>query len=96
MQLNVIMMGFYHLLNIMQAFTPLKLYSTSNCHLCEEAIELIQQAGYSNKIEIIEIVDDDLLLSLYGIRIPVLQRKDNLAELAWPFTINDMNHFISA
>ena len=74
----------------------LKLYTTSNCHLCEQAIELIQQLDSPKKLELIEIIDDVSLLSLYGTRIPVLQRADNLTELDWPFSLNEIVDFIKA
>jgi len=43
-----------------------------------------------------EISDDDVLTEKYGIRIPVIARIDNQAELNWPFTENDIAIFIQA
>jgi len=42
------------------------------------------------KVTLVEIADDDDLLTLYGTRIPVLQRVDTQAELNWPFTSHDI------
>lgn len=72
----------------------LTLFSTSHCHLCEQAVELIMQLNLVEQLTIVEITDDDDLLSLYGERIPVLQRSDNLSELNWPFTMDDLATFI--
>ena len=44
---------------------------------------------------IIEIVDDTELYSTYGMRIPVLKRMDNGAELNWPFDIASVSEFVA-
>jgi hypothetical protein len=89
-------MGFYHLPNKMLTLISLKLYTTSNCHLCEQALEIIRQLDHFQSLELVEIADDDLLLTKYATRIPVLQRTDNLLELDWPFQLSDVDRFISA
>lgn len=61
----------------------LVLYGTSCCHLCEQAEAILHEAGLA--AEHIDIAEDDELLERYGIRIPVLRRADNGAELGWPF-----------
>lgn len=70
------------------------LYTTSNCHLCESAHELILL--FKNKIDLrlVEIADDDSLMMKYGTRIPVLLRLDTLSELNWPFTYDNIDNFI--
>lgn len=75
---------------------PIKLYTTSNCHLCEQAIEMLRQATLTKQLIHVEIVDDALLLAVYGTRIPVLQRTDTASELDWPFSIDDIIQFVSA
>jgi Glutaredoxin-like domain (DUF836) len=60
-----------------------KLFSTGFCHLCEEAEEILHQAGIT-AIKI-DIIDDEKLFERYSWRIPVLMRVDNNAELDWPF-----------
>jgi len=45
--------------------------------------------------EVAEIADDVNLLNLYEVKIPVLKRLDNGAELNWPFNIEDISQFIS-
>lgn len=70
----------------------IQLYTTSACHLCELAEALLQDANLT--AESIEIADDDALVAHYGIRIPVLKRLDTQAELNWPFTGQDILHFM--
>ena len=72
----------------------LNLYSTSLCHLCELAHTIVLKARTNSTINIIEIAYDNKLLSDYGLRIPVLQRQDTLAELDWPFTAADIHQLL--
>jgi len=78
--------------------TPIKisLYTTSHCHLCEQAEALL--LNFQNQINYlkIEISDNNLLMDAYGMKIPVLKRLDNDIELAWPFTNNDIEKFLLA
>lgn len=64
------------------------LYGTEGCHLCEDAQAVLADIGLAWRD--IDIADDDLLLARYDIRIPVLTRQDNGAELDWPFTREDV------
>lgn len=63
--------------------TMVELYGSEYCHLCEEA-EIILQALRIPAVYV-DIADDDELMEKYGVRIPVLRRADNGAELGWPF-----------
>jgi hypothetical protein len=78
--------------------TQLVLYTTSHCHLCEQALELliILKEQYAINWITKEISDDDDLIEKYGIRIPVIQRIDNQSELNWPFSENDIVMLIKA
>ena len=74
----------------------LTLYSTLGCHLCEEALDIIQPLieSVSNSgfvIDEVDIADSDKLVELYGIRIPVVKRSDTQDEIGWPF---DRKQFI--
>lgn len=71
------------------------LYSTSHCHLCELAQSLLMQQSACVAVELIDIADDDDLLAIYGLRIPVLQRQDTKAELNWPFKVEDISSFLT-
>ncbi len=61
----------------------LRLYGTEHCHLCDEAEAILRKAGI--EANYIEIAGDDVLVTKYGMRIPVLHRMDTDAELGWPF-----------
>lgn len=78
--------------------TQLVLYTTSHCHLCEQALVLLIRLKEQYAINWItkEISDDDDLIEEYGIRIPVIQRIDNQSELNWPFSENDIVMLIKA
>lgn len=67
------------------------LYFTDGCHLCDDAVELLQQANIPfNKIDIIH---EQKLVDLYGYLIPVLQ--DNHGNtLNWPFNAQQLHDFI--
>jgi predicted DCC family thiol-disulfide oxidoreductase YuxK len=70
----------------------LNLYSTSHCHLCEQAEALLISLSAQHDIQWlnIEIADDAALLERYEIKIPVLKNVDTNVELAWPFTLQDI------
>lgn len=72
----------------------LQLYGTEFCHLCDEAEALLRGLGIA--AEYIDIADDDELIERYGVRIPVLRRCDNGAELGWPFDGGAVLRFIDA
>ena len=80
----------------MNTLLPLKLYTTSHCHLCELALALVLHFCGTEQLLLIEITEDDDLLKRYGTRIPVLQRMDTLNELNWPFNKDDIQHFLNA
>ncbi|WDE14120.1 glutaredoxin family protein [Thalassomonas haliotis] len=61
------------------------LYSSEGCHLCEQALELCYQQLDPARIKIVDIVDDDDLVALYGVHIPVLERLTDGQKLFWPF-----------
>jgi len=71
----------------------LLLYSTSHCHLCEQAKVLLAQTGVYAKH--VDIVEDDALLEIYGTRIPVVKRLDNGEELGWPFDVALLLRFLA-
>jgi len=66
------------------------LYSSEGCHLCEEALALYVKLMPLNTVNIIDIVEDDKLVELYGISIPVLEHIATDKKLFWPFTKNDI------
>ena len=68
------------------------LFSTSACHLCEEAEAILLQAEITFLKS--EILDEGKLFDEYGFRIPVLKRSDNGEELDWPFDAASVNQFL--
>lgn len=73
------------------------LYSTSACHLCELAEDILwplmeQQGRFMQKVD---IASDDALLETYGVRIPVLCHPDSGVELGWPFDRSQAQSFVA-
>jgi len=77
---------------------PVKLilYSTSHCHLCEQAETLLKICEINNNLswESVEISENMKLLELYATKIPVIKRIDNNEEIAWPFTVSEISNLI--
>ena len=73
------------------------IYSGPNCHLCDEAMTLLQQLEFENPvmIEMVDIIESDDLVNTYGERIPVLKRLRDGVELGWPFTIEELPAFFA-
>ena len=78
---------------------PVKLilYSTSHCHLCEQAESLLKIFEIDNNLlwETVEISENMKLLELYATKIPVLRRMDKNIEIAWPFTASEIANLIN-
>jgi hypothetical protein len=75
---------------------PLTLYSTSACHLCEDAAGLLGRLPEGRvSYREIEISEDEQLLGRYGLSIPVVKREDTGNELCWPFDERQLLHFLS-
>jgi thiol-disulfide isomerase/thioredoxin len=76
----------------------LAFYTTEGCHLCEEAEVLLQhllaQHPERFQIEIIDIVESEELIQLYGTRIPVLSQIEVKKELGWPFDYAQLLAFL--
>jgi hypothetical protein len=75
---------------LMQA--KIMLYGTAGCHLCDDAEAILRQLNVAAVHA--DIAEDDGLLEKYGVRIPVLRRMDNDAELGWPFDAADVTRFL--
>ena len=75
----------------------IELYTTSACHLCELAEQLVEASPRWAVIQLekVEISDSDELMERYGIRIPVLRRDDG-AELGWPFGGEELEQFLAS
>lgn len=75
--------------------SDLILYGTDGCHLCELAEALLAPLLGSHSCELIDIVDSDALMERYGVRIPVLVRAADGAELGWPFAEGELREFLA-
>ena len=71
----------------------LLLYGTRFCHLCEQAEAVLHAAGVT--AEYIDIAEDETLFERYGMRIPVVRRTDNGAELDWPFDASALERLMA-
>ncbi len=71
----------------------LNFYGTRYCHLCDEAEAILHGMGIETTY--VDIAGEDALLENYGTRIPVLQRRDNGAELGWPFDAAAVARFLA-
>lgn len=72
----------------------LTLYTTLGCHLCEQALALLDpwlQEGL--QLALVDIAEDDLLMARYGVRIPVVASPCG-AEIGWPFNEENLASWI--
>lgn len=75
----------------------LMLYSTSACHLCEQARVLVEPLlGHAVELEIVDISDSDELFQRYGLSIPVLREEPSGFELGWPFDAAQVQRWLSS
>ena len=74
------------------------LYSSEGCHLCELALAICQLLIPDEQLQVIDIVEDDKLVELYGVHIPVLEcvieNEENI-QLFWPFTAEQVSQLIN-
>jgi hypothetical protein len=68
----------------MTAVQPLILYTRVDCHLCEQAAAMLQQAGLAWRD--VDIDEDRRLADRYGLRVPVLKHPASGRELDYPFS----------
>lgn len=59
------------------------LLSTDGCHLCEVAKSLLEQSNM--EFEVVDIIEEQQLIDLYGDKIPVLMAEGAEQALFWPF-----------
>ncbi len=77
----------------------IELMTTSGCHLCEQALALLQQLqrdGLDIDIVEVEISLSETLTDEYGIRIPVLRRSGVSEELGWPFDYDQARRYVTS
>ncbi|MFQ3211844.1 MAG: hypothetical protein ACI9AH_001285 [Oceanospirillaceae bacterium] len=73
----------------------LQLLGTSGCHLCDLAEALLVHCLDLSQVEVelIDIADNDELIELYGVKIPVLCCPESQKVLCWPFDELAVNSF---
>lgn len=69
------------------------LYQRDDCHLCDQAIDLLARARVPEP-ESVFIDDDPVLEARYGHRVPVLRDDPTGAELDWPFDADGVAAFL--
>jgi predicted DCC family thiol-disulfide oxidoreductase YuxK len=76
--------------------TKLILYTTSHCHLCEQAEAMLVSLEKDYEISwlAVEISEDDTLTDKYGLTIPVIRHTASQTEINWPFSRNDIASLI--
>jgi predicted DCC family thiol-disulfide oxidoreductase YuxK len=72
------------------------LISGPNCHLCEQAKEMLYPLLEANNIQLNElnVKDDAALFEQYGLRIPVVVFADG-SEKGWPFTAAQISRMVN-
>ena len=78
--------------------TKVNLYTTLGCHLCEQALSMLEHCHQGNPVfEIceVEISGSESLMEQYGIRIPVVRTANVIDEIGWPFTLNQLQDYLS-
>lgn len=77
------------------------LYTMAGCHLCEEALDLLQVLqeqlevqGRWLQISEIDIADSKTLMAVYDVRIPVITSDLSPGDIGWPFSLNDLSLFL--
>ncbi|MES2623910.1 MAG: glutaredoxin family protein [Pseudomonadota bacterium] len=80
--------------------THFYLFTTSGCHLCEQAEAMLRYVlNDTQQLQLEEISNSDELMQKYGIRIPVLgaySAEGEWQELGWPFGLEEITTFIAA
>lgn len=72
----------------------LTLFQRDDCHLCDLALAVLAAARVP-EFDSVFIDDDPALEERYGIRVPVLRREEDGAELDWPFGAEEARAFLS-
>lgn len=71
------------------------LYSTPVCHLCDDAKALIARLPIGSvRLEVVDITDDQALMRVYGLRIPVLKLEGADGDLRWPFDFEGLCRYV--
>ena len=77
------------------------LLTTEGCHLCQQALKIIEQSAWIIKaqsseqlqFEIVDIIQDEQLVELYGDKIPVILFEHAEQALFWPFDAAQLEQY---
>ena len=69
------------------------LYQRDDCHLCDQALEVLAQAR-TPAFDSVFIDGDEALELRYGARVPVLRDTAGGAELEWPFDAQGVRRWL--
>ena len=72
------------------------LYSRPDCHLCDEAENLLSRIAPERAVRVVDIEDDLALIDRYGLRVPVLRLEATGQELGWPFDGEGLAAFLAS
>lgn len=75
--------------------TRLVLYTRPGCHLCDQALAVVNSVESIGQVQKRDISGNLELVSRYAGRIPVLVRTDG-QELEWPFSASDVERLTQA
>ena len=72
------------------------LYSTSACHLCEQAISLLNNMPEATEFTVVikDISDSEELMERFDVRIPVILAEGQTRDLGWPFNAEDVKQYL--
>lgn len=73
----------------------LTLFQRDDCPLCDQALAVLAEAVVPD-FRTVWIDDDDALEARYGMRVPVLRRDTDGAELDWPFAQQSLRRFVGS
>lgn len=67
--------------------SAIRFYTTSGCHLCDEARALLEPVARRRglAVECIDIMDDPAAEAAYATAIPVIECPPRSEPLRWPF-----------
>ena len=70
------------------------LYSRADCGLCGQAEALLDEGGFGDRYETVDIDTDLALLKRYGSQVPVLLNEASGEKLTWPFTASQVRELV--
>lgn len=69
------------------------LYTREQCHLCDQAAQLLQRMGVAYRA--VDIDRDEALEARYGTKVPVLAHPAQCREICFPFGELEVRRFLA-